>query len=390
MCEPKLKKISVFTSIRSEYGLLSPLLTKLKDHPRFKLDLLVGGAHLLEEYGNTISFIEADGFSAAYMLPFLYTDKSKDVLTKSLSSLLLQIGKYFSENNPDLLIVLGDRFELIPVALAASLYKVPIAHISGGETTEGALDNQIRHALTKMSHIHFPATNTYRQNIISMGEEPWRVCVSGEPGLDLIDKTLFVEKEQLYKYLGLDMAKDTALLTFHPETIASNINPELVLATCILLINKGYQVLATASNFDEGGDEINAVYETLAKKGEIVYQKSLGQRNYYSMLSCAAVMVGNSSSGLVEAQSFNLPVLNVGDRQRGRLTNLNVVHVDADINEIDRGLRVVMSDAFKSKYFDKPNIYGDGKACDRILSFLDRLDWPRIFMKKDCFNVVSE
>ena len=382
-----MKKVAVFTSIRSEYGLLSPLLEKFKQHDSFKLELIVGGAHLVKEYGQTVTFIEADDIPIACKLPFLFGDEEKDVLTRSLASLQQQIGKYFSENKPDILVVLGDRIELLPVVLAATLNKIPIAHISGGETTEGAIDNQVRHALTKLSHIHFPATKIYAKNIISMGEEPWRVCVSGEPGLDLIDRINYIDKVDLYAQLGLDEKKPVVLVTFHPETISNKITPQLVSSVCKALIYREYQVLATAANFDEGGPEINRVYESFVSQKMISYQKSLGQLRYYSMLKYAAMMVGNSSSGLVEAQSFNLPVLNIGDRQKGRLAGLNVIHVPADFHSIERGIQVALSVEFKKQYFDQPNIYGDGQACNRIISYLEQVEWQKLLVKKDNFCV---
>ena len=383
-----IKKIAVFTSIRSEYGLLSPLLFKLKEHKFFELELLVGGAHLVKEYGKTISFIEDDNFDIAIKFPFLFADEEKDMLTRSLSALQLQVGKYFAEYHFDLLIVLGDRFELLPVVLSATLYKIPIAHISGGDTTEGAIDNQIRHALTKLSHIHFPATEIYGKNILSMGEEPWRVCISGEPGLDLVKKVQFVDKALLYKELGLDPTFPVILITFHPETISNKITPSLIQSVCGLLLKKGYQLLATASNFDEGGAAINNVYESLAVENQsFVYHKSLGQIRFYSMLSYADLMIGNSSSGLVEAQSFNLPVLNVGDRQKGRSANLNVIHVPAVDTEIERGIKGAISNTFKNKFINKENIYGDGYACDRIIAYLEKIEWKKLLIKKDCFNV---
>ena len=383
-----IKKIAVFTSIRSEYGLLSPLLHKLKEHPFFELKLLVGGAHLVKEYGHTVSFIEKDNFDIAQKFPFLFADEEKDMLTRSISALQLQIGKYFAENSFDLLVVLGDRFELLPVVLSATLYKIPIAHISGGDTTEGAIDNQIRHALTKLSHIHFPATELYAKNILSMGEESWRVCISGEPGLDLVKTTQFVDRTVLYNELGLDHTLPVVLITFHPETISNKISPLLIKSVCGLLLEKGYQVLATASNFDEGGAAINNVYESLAAENEsFIYHKSLGQVRFYSMLNYADLMIGNSSSGLVEAQSFNLPVLNVGDRQKGRLANPNVIDVPAIDIEIEKKIKEAISNTFNNKFINKENIYGDGNACDRIIVFLEKLEWKKLLSKKDCFNV---
>lgn len=381
----RLKNIAVFTSIRSEYGLLSPLIRQIESSKLFDLCLLVGGAHLLEEYGETINQIKKDGFRITETFDFLDRNTSKDFSTRSIGKLQQQIGEYFYSNRPDLLIVLGDRYELIPVATSALLNNIPIAHISGGETTEGAIDNQIRHALTKMSHLHFPATETYKHNILKMGEEEWRVCVSGEPGLDEVLNMNYIEKKDLYSDLGLKMGKKTICCTFHPQTIDNKVNAAFV-KNVLLEINKNFQVLVTASNFDNGGKEINEMLENVSIENEnIVFIKSLGQKRYYSLLKYADVMIGNSSSGLVEAQSFNLPVINVGNRQKGRLSNLNVINCDIDVIEIIKKMEYSMSNHFKSTFYGVPNIYGDGNACNRILSFLEELPSNNLFIKKDCF-----
>ena len=382
-----MKKIAGFTSIRSEYCLLSQLLYELDSHPAFELELLAGGAHLTEAFGKTIRFIEEDGFTIAHKFPFLFSDEEKDVLCRSLSVLQHQIGSYLANSAPDLLLVLGDRFELIPVVLAATLYNIPVAHLSGGETTEGAIDNQVRHALTKFSHIHFPATEKYASNIRAMGEEPWRICVAGEPGLDLIHKLNFIDKSTLFSDLRLKDNLPTVLVTFHPQTINDAINASFIEEVVQRILVEGYQVIATASNFDQGGAEINRCYESMATRlDNFVYHLSLGQKRYYSLLYFLTAMVGNSSSGLVEAQSFDLPVVNVGDRQKGRLANPSVLTVSIDSNAIINALAEIKSQNFISQYTGKKNIYGDGQACKRIIAYLENLDWNKVLNKKDCFD----
>ena len=315
-----MKKIAVFTSIRSEYGPLTPLLKKLNNHPDFELRLMVGGAHLLNEYGKTVDKIIEDGFLIHTKFPFLFNDLEADALFRSLGVLQQQVGKYFVDYPPDLLIVLGDRFELIPVVLSALMCNIPIAHISGGEYTEGAIDNQIRHAVTKMAHIHFPATDIYAENLIQMGEEKWRIFKTGEPALDLLESISLIPKEELFKSLGLKQDKPLILSTFHPETISNKITSKLVKNILLPLLERNaYQILITASNFDDGGAELNNLYSQLSQEHEdIVFIPNLGQLRYYSILKNAALMLGNSSSGLIEAQSFFLPVVNVGERQAGK------------------------------------------------------------------------
>lgn len=381
-----MKEVAVFTSIRSEYGLLSPLLQKLKAHPGYRLKILAGGAHLLKEYGHTIDQIKKDGFEVEETFPFLVADQEKDSLSRSLANLQFQIGKYFSEQAPDLLLVLGDRVELIPVVMAAVLNQIPVAHISGGETTEGAIDNQIRHALTKLCHVHFPAMEQYAANIRKMGEEPWRVETTGEPGLDLVLEMPLLSKEEIYKQLNITEGAPLVLATFHPETINNRITPELVKEVFDAVLANGYQILVTASNFDEGGNALNRLYEELSTKNpNIIYVPSLGQLRYYSILQHAYVMLGNSSSGPVEAQTFNLPVINIGDRQKGRIINPNIISADAELGSILAAFEKLEDPDFKVQYIGKPNVYGDGHACDRIIKYLDAMPWDDLFLKKDQF-----
>jgi GDP/UDP-N,N'-diacetylbacillosamine 2-epimerase (hydrolysing) len=382
------KKIAVFTSIRSEYGLLSPLIRKLHHSELFELQLLVGGAHLLEEFGMTIDEIRKDRFPISCTFNFLTEKKRKDALSYSLSILQKQFGEYILKFAPDLMVLMGDRIELMPVATACLLYNVPLAHISGGEITEGAQDNQVRHAITKMAHIHFPATEEYKSNIMRMGEEEWRICVSGEPGLDLLNTINYIPKTELYRELKLDARKKLIICTFHPETISRKITPQFVQSTLEQITSQtGYQVLVTAANFDQGGTMINSMLEELsANNKNIIYVKSLGQRRYYSVLKFASLMLGNSSSGILEAQSFNLPVVNVGDRQKGRTINPNVCHVTINVREIIKAIDHVMTPDFKSKYHNQKNIFGDGTACEKIMRYLEKVDFEKLIYKKTIFN----
>lgn len=384
----KINKIAVFTSIRSEYGLLSPLIKRLHENPLFDLQLLVGGAHLREEYGMTVNQIQKDGFPISGTFDFLGKENTPEALSGYLSVLQKQIGEYLEIRKPDLMILMGDRFELMPVAISCTLFNISIAHISGGEITEGAQDNQIRHALTKLAHIHFPATEEYKENIMKMGEEKWRICVSGEPGLDLLNTISYIPKNVLFEDLGLDIEKKTIICTFHPETITNKITDAFVNEVLKEIIDKtNYQILVTAANFDHGGNQINLMLEQLSKNNKnIIYIKSLGQLRYYSILKNTVLMLGNSSSGILEAQSFNLPVVNVGNRQKGRTINPNVYHSEIKIEDVLRSIEYVTSDDFKNSFYNKPNIFGDGNACDKILKYLKSVSFEELIFKKTNFN----
>ena len=381
----KIKTIAVFTSSRSEYGTLLPLLKKI--NKKFNLHLLVGGSHLLEQYGKSINEIIKDGFKIHKKFSFLFVDNSPDVISRSLSELLKVSGKYFSEDKPDLLVLIGDRIELIAIASAALIHNIPIAHLSGGEVTEGAVDNQVRNAVSKMAHLHFPTTERHKKNLLRMGEEEWRVCTVGEPALDLISSLKKINKEKLYKELNLKRNTPVILATFHPQTIDGDIIPQFIKTLFSYLTSKKkYQILVTASNFDKGGPEINQMLEELSvKNNSIIYKKNLGQERYYSLLRYVTLMLGNSSSGIWEAQSFNLPVINVGNRQQGRIANPNVYNVDIDINKINNAIKFVLSDNFKRKYFNKPNLYGNGNASEKIIKILKNLPEKNLLLKKNTY-----
>jgi len=378
----KKLRTAVFTSSRSEYGLLKPLLKLMADDKEFELLLLVGGGHLSNLFGYTKTDIEADKFPIAAEFDFLAEPPEGDYLTKSLAKLQEQIGSWLYNNKPDWIVVLGDRFELLAVAAAALLHKIPLAHISGGDITVGAIDNQVRHAVSKIAAVHFPATEAAKDTLLALGEEQWRICLAGEPGLDQIADMNYLPKEDLFKQLGLDTKLPVALMTFHPDTLINLINPDFIKTVINNLISKhNMQVMATGSNFDEGGAEINKAIE-LMNNPLCKFTMSLGQKRYYSMLKYAALVIGNSSSGIVEAQSFKIPVINVGSRQQDRLSNPNVIHVAADINAIDKAIPKALSAEFSSRFSDKINVYGDGKACQRIINFLKRIPRENLLQKR--------
>lgn len=385
----KIKNIAVFTSIRSEYGVMVPILKKIEQNVNLNLFLLVGGAHLLMEHGFTIDEIEKDGFKISHKFPFLFSDKELTVNTRSMALLQLQMGDYLAHNRPDLLMIIGDRFELLPVVNTALILNIPIAHLSGGDITEGAIDNQIRHAISKMSHIHFTGTENSRNNLIKMGEEDWRIINTGEPGIDSILSNEPISKSELYQELGLDENLKLIITTFHPDTISNLINSEF-LTNLFKRLNKNfpdYQYLITSSNFDTGGAEINETFMKLADMNKnILFVKSLGQKRYYSILRYADFMLGNSSSGIIEAQSFYLPVINVGNRQQGRERNLNVIDVESNIDSIGDAILKIKNPEFIRRVKNAINIYGTGKCAEKIINVIMNVDKTELLFKKSTFN----
>jgi len=383
----KLCKVAIFTSIRSEYGSLNYLIRAFSKASDFHLDLLVGGAHLSEEFGNTINEIIGDGHKITARFPFLFSDNEPDVLTRSLSVLTCDMGRYLASARPDFLIVIGDRFELLPVVSCALILNIPIAHISGGEVSEGAIDNQIRNGISKMSHIHFVATEMFKDNLIKMGEEPWRIAVCGELGLDEIVNLDLLSKEELFENLGLDINKQVICATFHPETIDNDITAEFVYSLLKEIIkNEDIQIVITSANFDHGGNDINAMLESLSKQvKQIVYIQNLGKYKYFSLVKYCLLVLGNSSSGLVEVQSFNVPVLNIGKRQQGRFANPNVYNSSVDIPTILEDLSFVLSEDFKFQYLNKPNLYRNENTVNIILDFLRNMEKRNLLEKKSTY-----
>lgn len=378
-------KVAVFTSIRSEYGPLRPLLAKFEDDPFFELELLVGGAHLQKEYGHTIDEIINDGFRIAARFPFL-TD-SLAPLRKSVANLSFQMATWLDSNKPDYFFLVGDRAELLPIATAVLLSSIPICHLSGGETTEGAIDNQVRHAISKMAHLHFVANQDFRNNLRYMGEEDWRICVSGEISLDDVLKIKPIPQKDLFDSLEIPQGSKVVLTTFHPETIDNTINIEFLENLWkILATDQEHFFLFTAANFDSGGSEINSFLKR--KEGQnqnFKFIPSLGKINYYSMLHYAELVLGNSSSGIFETQSFQIPAINVGKRQQGRLANPNVLNVPTDPIAIANTILNISSLKPTYHYEGQPNIYGEGNAASKIIDFIKKLSKRNILLKKDNF-----
>lgn len=381
------RKISVFTGARSEYGPLKPLLTAFQKDPYFDLELVVAAGHLNLSQGKTISEIEQDGFPIGITIDNLIEDKNAAAVSISNGKLQIELAEYFTKHKPDLLVVLGDRSELIAVVSTALFQSIPVAHLSGGEITEGATDNQVRHAVTKMSHIHFPTTEIYADNIRKMGEEDWRICVAGEPGLDDVLHLEVPDEKSFRAQYAIPESVPFILSTFHSETINNSINRSFITELVDKLVaTTNYQLLFTAANVDVGGIEINETLQELSKTNPRVhFVESLGKTNYYAAQHYASLMLGNSSSGLIEAQSFGIPVINVGSRQQGRLRNPNSLDVPVNINKIIDAVKTVSSEEFKQQYIGKPNLFGDGKACERILAFLKVLNWETLLLKKSTF-----
>jgi UDP-hydrolysing UDP-N-acetyl-D-glucosamine 2-epimerase len=379
-----MRKIGIVTTSRADYGLYLPLLKRIADHPDLSLSLYVSGMHLVPEYGNTIRMIEEDGFPMTACIPMMLATDSPLAISKSMGIGTMGFAQAFAEYRPDIMVVLGDRFEMHCAAVAAIPFRVPIAHIHGGELTYGAIDEQFRHSLTKMSHLHFASTETYAKRIIQMGEEPWRVIVSGAPGLDNILAIPLLSKNELTKKYNIVFSRPVILATFHPVTMEIEGTEEYITNLINALVScKKCQIVFTYPNIDTSGsiiiDKIRAFAQDFPN---VVIVENFGQQGYLSMMAYVAAMVGNSSSGIIEAPSFKLPVVNIGARQEGRMKGINVIDTDYSAGDIARGIKKALSRKFRASILDMTNPYGDGKSSDRIVSVLSEMDLNRLIPKK--------
>lgn len=366
-----MRTIGVVTTSRADYGIYRPLLEGIRSEPELHLRLLVSGMHLSPEYGRTVSDIEADGFEIADRVEVLLSSDTPAGVSKSMGLGLIGFAQVFSRWRPDILVVLGDRFEMHSAGLAALPFKIPVAHLSGGELTEGAIDDVLRHSLTKLSHLHFVATDEYAHRIVQLGEEPWRVVVTGEPGLDnLRDIHLLTRKELEERYL-LQLGHPFLLVTYHPVTLEFEQAERQVSELLAALQEIGMPVVFTLPNADTGNRIVREkIQQFLAVNSSSKLVDNLGTQGYFSMMNLATAIVGNSSSGIVEAASFQLPVVNVGTRQRGRVRARNVIDVGYDRAGICEAVRAAIDPTFRSSLAGLVNPYGIGNACPIIIQHL--------------------
>lgn len=366
-----MRTIGVVTVARSDYGIYLPVLRRIQQDPDLRLRLIVGGMHLSPEFGLTARAIEADGFNIDDRVEMLLSSDTPEGIAKSVGLGTIGFAQAFGRGRPDFLLVLGDRFEMLSAATAALPFRIPVAHIHGGESTEGIIDEAIRHAITKMSHLHFASTQTYAERITQMGEEPWRVVVSGAPSLDNLNQIRMMSPEELEGRFGLKLANPPLLVTYHPVTLEYEQTETQVQALFRALESVNLDVVFTYPNADTMGRRIIEMIEDFSKRyrqAQVV--ANLSAKGYLSLMGCALAMVGNSSSGIVEAASFRLPVVNIGNRQRGRLHADNVIDVGYDWREIAEGIRVATSPAFRKLLEGLKNPYGDGRAAERIVEKL--------------------
>ena len=377
------RKICVVTSSRADYGLLRWVMQEIKDDPKLNLQVIATGMHLSPTFGLTYRVIEEDGFRVDAKIEILGSSDSPTAIAESMALALAGTAKAFSELKPDLVVILGDRFEIFAATAAALVSKIPIAHLHGGEITVGAFDEAFRHSITKMSHLHFVATDEYRSRVIQLGENPKNVYLVGGVGIDSIKNLPLLSREELEAQLGIEFGAKSLLITFHPVTLdvesSENQMKELLAALSQL---SDTTLIFTMPNADTGGHVlIKMIEEFVGQNENAKVFTSLGQLKYLSCISYVDGVVGNSSSGITEVPTFKKGTINVGDRQLGRIQAPSVINCEPVEKDIEHAIEKLYSPNFKSNLAATKNPYGDGGASARIVKELKEASLEGIVKK---------
>jgi GDP/UDP-N,N'-diacetylbacillosamine 2-epimerase (hydrolysing) len=385
------RKICIITGSRAEYGLLKPLLDEIKSDPDLSLQLIVTGMHLSPEFGLTFSEIEKDGFRIDNKIEILLSSDTATGTLKSMGLALMGFGEAYERLRPDIIVVLGDRFEIFSAAASALVSEIPVAHIHGGEVTEGAFDDAFRHSITKMSHLHFTSTEEYRKRVIQLGEAPERVFDVGAIGLDNVKRLKLLSKKELENKLNFKFAKRNLLVTFHPVTLENTTEKQFKNLLTVLNELKDTKIIFTKTNADPGGMTINRIIDEYVVKNpqKAVSFISMGQLNYLSTMQFVDAVVGNSSSGIVEAPSFKIGTINIGNRQEGRIKAESIIDCEPTKESIKKALQELYSSDFQEKLKNIVNPYSDGNTARRILKVLKAYDIRNI-LKKTFYDINFE
>ena len=379
------RKICVVTGTRAEYGLLYWLMKEIKDDPDLELQLVVTGMHLSTEFGLTYRKIEEDGFTIDVKVEMLLSSDTPVAIAKSIGLGVIGFADAFERLRPDIIVLLGDRFEILAAAQTALIAKIPLAHLHGGESTEGLIDEAIRHAVTKMAHLHFVASEPYRKRVIQMGEDPGLIFNFGAPGLDNINKLQLLNKEEFEQSINFKLGNINFLVTYHPVTLLSDAT-ELSMASLLSALKffPEAKIIFTKPNADTHGriiiDMINRYVED--NRNNTVIFTNMGQKLYLSAIKHVDAVIGNSSSGLTEVPLFKKPTINLGDRQRGRLKAKSVIDCEENTEAIIAAIKKALSPEFQKTLASVNSLYGYGDVSPKIKDILKSINLDRIIMKK--------
>ena len=383
-----MRIIGVVTVARSDYGIYQSVLRRIQADPDLRLHLIVTGMHLSPEFGSTVKTIEADGFPIGDRVEMLLSSDSPEGIAKSMGLGTMGMAQAYARLRPDILVVLGDRFEMHAAAVAALPFKIPVAHIHGGELTEGAIDDALRHSLTKLSHLHFVSTQEYYDRVVQLGEEPWRVVISGAPGLDNLKDTKLLSRAELAKRLDLPIDQPPLLVTFHPVTLEYEETRRQIRELLAALSRFDFPIVFTQPNADTGGRVISRMFEEFVEGHPFArIVDNLGTEAYFRLMAIGAAMVGNSSSGIIEAPSFKLPVVNIGTRQQGRVRAANVIDVGYEMEEIFEGISRATQTTFRESLSTLVNPYGIGHAAEKIVDRLKTTVLDHTLIRKHFYDM---
>lgn len=384
------KKISVLTATRAEYGLLKRVIRNLNNIDEFDVRIVATGMHLSPEFGMTYKEIEEDGFEIDEKIEILLSSDSEKAISKSMGLAMISFADYFERLKPDLLIVLGDRYEAMAVCCVATNMRIPIAHLCGGETTEGAVDESIRHSITKMSYLHFTIAEEYRKRVIQLGESPERVFNFGSLGVETIQETKLMTKEELEESIQFKLDKPYGVLTFHPVTLEEG----QIEQQCRDLLEaceeqQDMKFIFTKANADASGRIINQMLDEYVQTHDnAVVFSSLGMLRYLSAVRYSEMVIGNSSSGIVEVPAFRIPTVNIGDRQKGRIEAQSVISCEPVKVDIVRAFQKARNPEFRASLVHMENPYGNGKASEQIVKVIeDFLKNKKIDLKKKFYDL---
>lgn len=386
------RKICIITGSRAEYGLLKPLLNEIENDPDLILQLVVTGMHLSPEFGLTYKDIENDGFVINEKIEILLSSDTPVGVSKAMGLAMIGFPETYEKLRPDIIVVLGDRFEIFSAAVSALVSKIPVAHIHGGELTQGAFDDAFRHSITKMSHLHFTSTEEYRKRVIQLGESPDRVFNVGAIGLDNIRKMRLLTKKELEKELKFKFGKRNLLVTYHPATL-STASAREQFNSLLDVINglENTKMIFTKSNADPGGKIINEMINKFVFENnqKAIAFTSMGQLKYLSTMQFVDAVVGNSSSGIVEAPSFKIWTINIGDRQKGRIKAKSVIDCEPTKESIKEAFKQLYEKDIQMNLINIINPHGDGKAAENIKKILKTHNITKI-VEKRFYNINFE
>jgi len=367
------RKILYVTGTRADWGLVESVLENINNHPLLELEIVATGMHLMKQFGYTINEVESKGYKV-HRINVTFEKDDKESMAIFIGKFIRKFAEKIQDIKPNIIMVLGDRGEMLGAAIVGAYLSIPVAHIHGGEITS-TVDESARHAITKLSHIHFPATKKSAERIIKIGENPERVFVVGAPGLDSILKQNFHSKEEICKLLGLNPKEPILIVVQHPETLYADISDKHMRETMEAVKTLGKQTVVIYPNADAGGRKMIKIIKEYEKFPFIRVVKNLEHNIYLSIMKNADVLIGNSSSGIIEAPSFGLPVVNIGTRQEGRERAENIIDVPHDRNKIIKAIEKALYDKdFKAMVKKCKNPYGDGKAGERIAEILSKIE----------------